>query len=157
MTAKIPEGFQTATTILAYKDCPQALAWYEKAFGAETRKCLKLPDGKVVHAELVLGTSLIVLTDELPFAASKAPRPGCLTSEMYLYVADCDAFVARAAAAGAKVTMTCRDMFYGDRIGALEDPFGHVWTVATHLEDVSPAEWETRMKAWAASEAGGKP
>lgn len=151
MTARIPEGFQTATPILAYRDCPKALAWYEQAFGAKTRKCLKLPDGKVVHAELILGTSLLVLTDELPFAASKAPRPGCLTGEMYLYVPDCDAFVARAAAAGATVTMTCRDMFYGDRVGGIQDPFGYVWTVATHVEDVPPAEHEARMKAWAAT------
>ncbi|MFI5361529.1 MAG: VOC family protein [Elusimicrobiota bacterium] len=123
MTAKIPEGFQTATIILAYKNCPKALAWYEKAFGAKTRKCLRMPSGQVVHAELVLGTSLIVLTDELPFAASKAPRPGCLTSEIYLYVPDCDDFVYRA---------------------------------ATHIEDVSPGEYETRMKAWAESLSDGK-
>ena len=151
MTGKIPDGFQTVTAILVYKDCPKALAFYEKAFGARTRKCMKLPDGKVVHAELVIGTSVVLLTDELPFAPSKAPRAGSLTNEMYLYVADCDAFLAKAASAGATVTMPCRDMFYGDRIGALADPFGYVWTVATHLEDVPPAEAEKRLQAWAKS------
>lgn len=151
MARPIPAGFSTVTPIFVYKDCPKALAFYEKAFGVRTRKVVTLPDGKVVHAELELGDSVIILTDELSFAPSRAPRPGCLTNETYVYVPDADAFIARAAAAGATVTMPCRDMFYGDRVGAFEDPFGYHWTIATHVEDVPEDVQRERLQAWVAS------
>lgn len=145
----IPKGFRTVTPSLVFKDCKKALAFYEKAFGAKTAVLMQTPGGTVGHAELHVGDSPIFCSDEWPNNPVKVPA-GSLTSGLYLYVKDCDAWIKRAAAAGAAVTMPAADMFYGDRVGAVSDPFGYLWTIATHVEDVPPAEMKKREKAWLA-------
>lgn len=153
----VPEGYRTVTPSLAFKDCAKALAFYEKAFGAKVSLCMTLPDGKVPHAEVRIGDSFVFCSDEWPNHPVKAPASvsGGVTGSLYLYVEDCDAWHKRAVAAGAKSTMSPENMFWGDRMGSVADPFGHHWTLATHVENVSPAEMEKRQKAWIASMAAG--
>lgn len=157
MTNFRPQGFQTITPSLAFQDAKKAIAFYEKAFGAKTETCMSLPDGRIMHAELAIGTSKLFLADEMPNFPVKEPTTvkGALTGSFYLYVEDCDAFLKKAEAAGAKVSMPPENMFWGDRLGALTDPFGHSWTIATHVEDPSPAEMEKRRKEWLARMAQG--
>ena len=147
-TAKpIPEGHRTVAPYLAIKDAARALAFYAKGFGAIETYRLTLPDGRVGHAEIRLGDSLIMLADEFPEFGGKAPQTlGGSPVSIHLYVDDVDAFVARAVSAGATAVKPVMDQFYGDRSGQLEDPFGHLWWVATHKEDVPPAEMDRRVR-----------
>ena len=147
-TAKpVPEGHRTVAPYLAIKDAARALEFYAKAFGATETYRLAVPDGRIGHAEIRLGDSLIMLSDEFPEFGGKAPQTlGGSPVSIHLYVPDVDAFVARAVAAGAKAVKPVMDQFYGDRSGQLEDPFGHLWWVATHKEDVPPAEMEKRVR-----------
>ena len=118
---------------------------------------MPMPDGRLMHAEIKVGDSFIMLSDEFPeFEGGKSPKSlgGCTTS-IHLYVRDCDAAFKRAVDAGATAKMPPMDMFWGDRFGKLTDPFGHEWSVATHVEDVTPAEMEKRTKAELAKMAGG--
>ena len=144
----VPAGHHTVAPYLAVKDGVKALAFYKKAFGAiETYKLL-VPDGRLGHAEIRLGDSLIMLSDEFPEYGAKAPPTlGGSPVSIHLYVDDVDAFFKRALAAGAKERKPVTDQFYGDRSGQLEDPFGHLWWVATHKEDVSPEELQKRVRA----------
>lgn len=128
----MPPGYHTLTPSLVLKDAARALEFYARAFGAEQRMRLSTPDGKVAHAEMQIGDSIIMVSESLREAATSA--------SLYLYVPDVDEVVARAAKAGAKVTMPPTDMFWGDRFGRVEDPFGVRWEVATHTEDLSPEE-----------------
>lgn len=151
----IPEGFHTATPCLVVRDAARALEYYQKAFGASERCRLKTPDGKIGHAEFQIGDSIFMLSDENPGCGSKAPETlGGSPIGLYLYVPDADATFAAAIEAGGKSVMPVTPMFWGDRMGALEDPFGHRWNVATHVEDVDPAELPGRMEAFFASQGG---
>jgi PhnB protein len=144
----VPDGHRTVTPYLAIKNAAKALEFYEKAFGATVRYKLSMPDGRVGHAEIELGDSVIMLADEFPEYGGKAPETlGGSPVSIHLYVQDVDAFVKRALAAGARERKRVEDQFYGDRSGQLEDPFGHLWWVATHKEDVPPDEMQKRVRA----------
>jgi len=135
----IPDGHRTVAPYLAIKNAAGALEFYKKAFGA---------NGRVGHAEIRLGDSLIMLSDEFPEFGSKAPETlGGSPVSIHLYVEDVDAFVKRALAAGARELKPIANQFYGDRSGQLEDPYGHLWWVATHKEDVAPEEMQRRVRA----------
>lgn len=151
----IPEGYHVVTPYLAIKGASEAIGWYQKVFGARERMRMEAPGGMVGHAELEIGDSIVMLADEFPQMEFVGPRSrGGTTVTMHLYVRDCDAVVAKAQAAGAKVARAVQDQFYGDRSGTIEDPFGHVWHVSTHKEDLSKAELRKRA-AKAMSEKGG--
>jgi len=150
----IPEGYHSVTPNLIVADGAGAVAFYEKAFAAKLRLKLDRPDGKIGHAELDIGDSVIMLADE--YAGHEAwapPHFGGSPVTFHLYVADVDAVVSRAAAAGGKIVRPVQDQFYGDRGGAFTDPFGHVWHVATHIEDV-PLDEINRRAAAAMKEPG---
>ncbi|MCE9553014.1 MAG: VOC family protein [Planctomycetes bacterium] len=144
----IPAGQQAVAPYLAIAGGVEALEFYKKAFGVTEVHRLIMPDGRLGHAEIRLGGSPIMLADEFPEYGGKAPTtlggsPVCI----HLYVDDVDAFFQRALAAGAKERKPVTDQFYGDRSGQLEDPYGHLWWVATHKEDVPPAEMQKRVDA----------
>ncbi len=149
MTVKpIPEGYHSVTPYLSVKGAANAIEFYKKAFGATELMRLADPSGKVGHAEIQIGDSPIMLADEYPEMNFRSPQsyggsPVCLL----LYVEDVDARTARAVAAGAKLLRPVKDQFYGDRSGTVADPFGHVWTLATHKEDISPEEINKRFEA----------
>lgn len=141
----IPEGYHALTPYLVVKGAARAIAFYERAFGAEVLFRMDRPDGRVGHAELRIRDSRFMLADEFPEVGALSPDTvGGTPVTLFLYDADVDATVARAAAAGARVTRPAADQFYGDRVGGLTDPFGHVWMIATHVEDVPPDELERR-------------
>ena len=143
----IPEGYHSITPYLSVRGASEALEFYKKAFGAEELTRMPMPDGKIAHAEMRIGDSVIMLADEFPDSGFSAPPTiGGTTSLIMIYVDDVDATFKRALASGGKETRPLTDQFYGDRSGTLVDPFGHVWTVATHIEDVSPEEMEKRMR-----------
>jgi len=145
----VPKGMHTLTPNLVIRDCARAIEFYKRALGAEEITRMPAPDGKSVwHAELRIGDSTVMLADEYPEIGARTPQTiGGTPVSLVLYVEDVDATVARAVAAGAKLTRPVADQFYGDRTGGLTDPFGHVWYVATHVEDVSPEEMERRRAA----------
>jgi PhnB protein len=144
----IPEGHHTVAPYLAVKNAVKALEFYKQAFGATETYKLVMPDGRLGHAEIRLGDSVIMLSDEFPEYGGKAPETlGGSPVSIHVYVADVDAFFKRALAAGAKERKPVMDQFYGDRSGQLEDPFGHLWWVATHKEDVAPDEMQRRVTA----------
>lgn len=144
----IPDGMHSLTPHLVCANAAQAIDWYVKAFGAVEQGRMLSPDGKtIMHASILVGDSPLFLVDEMPQWGSLGPRSlkGSPVT-LHYYVEDVDATVAKAVAAGAKVTMPVADMFWGDRYGQLEDPFGHKWSVATHKRDLTPAEMERGMK-----------
>jgi PhnB protein len=144
----IPVGYHSVTPYLIVKGAAQAIEFYRTAFDAAELMRLPGPDGKLGHAEIQIGDSHVMLADEHPEMNALAPQtPGAAGVSILLYVEHVDEVVARAVAAGAKVQRPLQDQFYGDRTATLEDPFGHVWTVATHVEDVSQDEVERRMAA----------
>ena len=144
----IPEGYHTATPYLVVDDAAEALEYYKKAFGAKERGRMEAPDGKIGHAEIQIGDSLVMLSDPFPQASTRTPKElGGTTASVFLYVEDVDKVVQRAVDAGATVTMEVEDQFWGDRFGTITDPFGHSWSVATHVEDVPPEEMAERAKA----------
>jgi PhnB protein len=143
----IPEGYHTVQPYLIVKGASQALDFYKKAFGAEELVRMPGPDGSIMHAEIRIGDSVVMLSDEMPQAQSKSPNTlGGTTSGIMLYVENVDQVYEQAVAAGATATARPTDMFWGDRFGRLVDPFGHDWALATHVEDVTPEEMERRMK-----------
>lgn len=144
----IPPGFHTATPYLVIKNAMAAMDFYKKAFGATERFRMPMPDGRLAHGEIQIGDSIIMMCDEFPEMGGKSPQMlGGSPVNIYLYVEDVDAFYNKALAAGAKSTKPVMDQFYGDRSGQLQDPFGHLWWVASRKEEVSPAELQKRMKA----------
>lgn len=149
MTTKpIPEGYRTATPYLIIKGAADAIDFYKRAFGATELLRMADPQGRVGHAEIKIGDSVIMLADEHPDMGYRGPRSlGGSSVSILLYLEDVDEVFARAVEAGAKPLREIANQFYGDRSGTLEDPFGHVWTVATHVEDVPPEELERRAEA----------
>ena len=144
----IPDGYATVTPHLYVRDAARAIDFYSKAFGAIELYRLANPDGRIGHAEILIGTSRIMLADEFPEMNVKGPQSLEGTSVSFLiYVEDVDAQFDRAIAAGATVLRPLKDQFYGDRSGTLADPFGHSWTIATHIEDVSPEEMQARFRS----------
>jgi len=149
----IPKGYSTVTPVLTMQDTRKAIAWYEKALGAKEQSVSEGPDGKVMHASIRLGTSYLMLHDEM--AGSKAPRAfGGSPVELFLYVDDCDAVFKRAVDAGAEGKVKPSDPFWGDRWGVFTDPFGLSWSVATHKEDLAKDEIESRQTEFFAEMAG---
>ena len=148
MTKPIPDGYRTATPYLIIKGAAEAIEFYKRAFGATEMLRMADPQGKVGHAEIKIGDSVIMLADEHPAMGYRGPRSlGGSSVSILLYHEDVDGVFERAVKAGAKAQRPVMNQFYGDRSGTLEDPFGHVWTVATHVEDVAPEEMQRRAQA----------
>ena len=144
----IPEGYEGATPYLSCHNAAHAIDFYKKAFGATELMRMPDPRGKIGHAELKIGKAVIMLSDEWPDGGHRSPQSlGGSPVAMMLYFEDVDAIAQQAVAAGAKLTQPLKDQFYGDRSGTLEDPFGHRWFIATHIEDVPPDEMERRAAA----------
>jgi len=147
--AYIPKGYNTITPYLVVKGASQAIDYYKKVFGASEVFRMDTPDGKVAHAELQIGDSRIMLSDENPQMGqghASAATIGASPVSLYVYLPDVDKVVDRAVAAGAKTLKPVQDQFYGDRTGFIQDPFGHLWGLATHVEDVAPQELEARAR-----------
>ena len=144
----IPEGYHSITPYLIISEAARAIHWYKTAFGAEEILRMDDPNGsKVTHAELKIGDSHIMLADEYPAMGYRSPKTlGGAGISLLLYVKDVDKVVKHAVEAGAKLERPVQDQFYGDRTGTIQDPFGHVWSIATHIEDVSPEEMQERSK-----------
>ncbi len=143
----IPEGFNTITPHIVCKNASAAIDFYKKAFGAEEIVRMPGPDGKsVMHAELKIGNSRLMLGEEFSDKCTSPQTLGGSPVTIHLYVENADAAFQRAVKAGATVTMPLMDAFWGDRYGQLTDPFGHVWSIATHMHDYSPEEMEKKMK-----------
>jgi PhnB protein len=144
----IPDGYASITPYLAVDDAAEAIEFYKKAFGAKERGRMEAPGGKIGHAELEIGDSLVMLSDALPQFATRPPKEiGGTSVSIFMYVEDVDAVVKQAVDAGATVTTEVADQFWGDRFGNVLDPFGHLWSIATHVEDVPPEEMAERAKA----------
>jgi PhnB protein len=154
----IPEGHHTVTPHLVIRGAAQAIDFYKKALGAQELGRMSSPDGKIGHAELKIGDSIVYLADEfqMPNAPKSPQTVGACTTTLHLYVPDVDAAFKQAISAGGKETMPVQDMFWGDRYGTFTDPFGHTWGIATHKEDLSKEEVEERAKAFWASMAQRK-
>ncbi len=151
----IPEGYHSISASLTCKGAERAIEFYKKVFGAKELVRMPSPDGKISHAELKIGDSIIFLNDEFPQAGATAPTPGSgHPIYLFLYVEDVDTIFNRALAAGARVDMPVADMFWGDRYGKLTDTFGHQWGIATHTEDVAPEEIGRRAEAFFKKAAG---
>jgi PhnB protein len=147
-TQPIPEGYSTISPYLAVDDAAEAIEYYKKAFGAEETVRMEAPGGKIGHAELKIGDSHVMLSDPFPQASTTPPKElGGTSASIFMYVEDVDAVVQKAVNSGATVTMEVEDQFWGDRFGSITDPFGHNWSIATHVEDLTPEEIEERGKA----------
>jgi PhnB protein len=144
----IPEGYHSLTPYLAVDDAERAIEFYKDAFGATEQVRMQGPDGKIGHAELQVGDSKLMLSDPFPQSSVRPPAErGGTTASIFMYVEDVDAAFEQAKKAGATVTSEIEDAFWGDRWGTLSDPFGHVWSIATHKEDLSEQEIAERAKA----------
>ena len=146
MAAKpIPEGYTSITPYLTVDDGKQAIEFYKRAFGATERGTMAGPDGKVAHAELQIGDSVVMLSDRFPQSSCRTPKElDGTTVAVFLFVEDVDEVVRTAADAGATVDMEPADQFWGDRLGQVTDPFGHVWQIATRVEELTSEEIEAR-------------
>lgn len=154
-TTPIPNGYHTATPYLIVESADLAIDFYKKAFGAIELIRLTDPSGKVAHAEVKIGNSPIMLADEFPEMGFRSPQAiGGSSVSIMLYVQNVDLQFSQAAAAGAKILRPVEDQFFGDRSGTLEDPFGHVWTIATHKEDVSDEEINRRFETYWKQQSG---
>jgi PhnB protein len=157
MTKPIPDGYHTVTPALTVKNGAEAIEFYKRALGARELMRLPGPDGRLMHAEIEVGNSRIMLADESPEMGCRAPASvGAVSSSLYVYVQDVDKAFRRAVEAGAKALMPPADMFWGDRFGQVEDPSGHRWGLATHKEDPSPEEMARRQKEFFAQMGQGK-
>ena len=151
----VPDGYHTVTPALSLKDTAAAIDFYKKAFGAEEVCRMPGPGGQgVMHAEIKIGNSAIMLGDEWPDYPVRSPESvGATTGSLHIYVEDVDAAFQKAVSAGATASMPPADMFWGDRYAKVVDPFGHFWGLATHIEDVSPEEMARRGQEWMAQMA----
>ena len=149
ITNYMPEGYHSITPYLYITGAARALEFYKEVFGATELMRIGAPGGKIGHAEIKIGDSLVMLADEFSEMDERSPQSfGGSPVGLLLYVEDVDALAERAVAAGAKLQSPLEDKFYGDRMGKLVDPFGHIWAIATHKEDVSPEEMEKRIAAF---------
>ena len=149
----IPENYHRVTPYLVVDGAAEAIDFYSRVFGATEVMRMPAPGNKIGHAEIKVGDSVVMLADAVAGMGHKSPKTlGGSPVSLLLYVEDTDTTVKRAVENGAKLSRPVEDQFYGDRMGTVEDPFGHVWHVATHVEDVSPEEMGKRMKAWEASQ-----
>lgn len=156
-TKPIPDGYHSATPYLIVKGAVEAIEFYNRAFGATELLRMADPKGGIAHAEIRIGDSVIMLADENPNMGYRGPRSlGGSTVSIMLYVADVDGTFERAVKAGARAQRPVANQFYGDRSGMIEDPFGHFWTIATHVEDIAPEELQRRVEA-AFKSAGASP
>jgi len=154
----IPPGFHTVTPSLTVRNAAQAIEFYKKALGAEERMRMAGPDGKITHAELQIGNSIIFLNDEIPAWGTKSPQTlGGAPGGFYLYVEDVDRSFQRAIDAGGKATCPVTDMFWGDRMGNFADPYGYTWTLSTHTQDMTEQEIEAGAKQFHAQMAQQQP
>lgn len=147
MAAKIPERYHTITPSLIVREAAKAIDFYRRAFGAVEIFRMEAPGGKVAHAELKIGDSKLMLSDEFPGCATSPQSLGGSTVGLFLYVPDVDATFKQAVDAGAKADQPPTDMFWGDRFGRVTDPFGHTWSMATHVKDVTPEEMKKGAEA----------
>jgi uncharacterized glyoxalase superfamily protein PhnB len=146
----IPAGYHAVTPSLVCRDAAAAIEFYQRAFGATVRHRMQMPDGKVMHAELQIGDSAVMLSDEFPDFGSVSPKTlGGTATTLHVYVPDVDAAFKQAIEAGATEQMPVQNQFWGDRSGYLHDPFGHRWGLATRVEEVSPEETDRRGQQWA--------
>jgi PhnB protein len=151
----IPEGFHNVTPYLHVRGAAAAIDFYKKVFGATEIMRMPGSNGKIVHAEIRIGDSIVMLADENPPAGIMSPQTvGGYSVGLHVYVENVDAVIQKAVESGAKLLRPIKNQFYGDRSGTLLDPFGHVWSVATHVEDVSPEEMRKRMSAAMSQTAG---
>ncbi|AWM41845.1 Glyoxalase-like domain protein [Gemmata obscuriglobus] len=147
-TSYRPAGYHTVTPSITVRHGANALAFYKDALGASEVMRFELPGGVIAHAEIEIGGARVMLADEMPEWGNRGPESlGGTSGGLCVFVPDVDAAFATAVAAGAKVVRPVQDQFYGDRSGTLLDPFGHQWTLATHIEDVSPEEMQRRFAA----------
>ena len=143
----IPKGYHTITPYMTVRDAARAIEFYKQAFGATEKGVMKGPEGKIMHAELVIGDSIIMLADEFPEFGSLSPQStGGSGTGLHIYIEDVDSAFDRAVKAGATVEMPVADMFWGDRYGKLRDPFGHKWSIGTHKADLSMEEMKKGME-----------
>lgn len=140
----IPEGFHSITPHIIVKGVANAIEFYKKAFGAKERCRMSAPDGSIMHAEIQVGSSIIMMAEENEQWGCLAPKGGSPVV-LHLYAPDCDAAMKQAAAAGATIVMPAADMFWGDRYGKITDPFGHSWSIATHISDPTPEQMKQAM------------
>jgi PhnB protein len=158
----VPRGFNTVSVHIVQQDCGKAIEFYKKAFGAKAGLSMPGPGGKIVHAEVVIGSSTVMMSDEMdPMPGQpgvyKSPKSaGLNTAALFLYVPNVDKWFSRAVEAGCTVRSPLMDMFWGDRFAQVIDPFGHTWGMATHTEDVSPGEMKRRHQAFVASMSAGQ-
>jgi PhnB protein len=152
----VPDGYHAITAYLAIDGASAAIDFYKRAFGARERLRMEAPGGKVGHAEITIGDSALMLADEFPDMQFFAPKPGVgVPVNIHLYVKNVDDVFQKAIAAGAEVVRAIEDKFYGDRTGSLRDPFGHIWHLATHTEDLTPAEMKRRGAEESKKASGG--
>jgi len=143
MAQPIPKGFHTVTPHLVVRDAARALEFYKQAFGAEIQGVMPGPDGKIMHAAMKIGDSMVMLNDEMPEYGALSPQStGGSSVTLHLYVEDVDSLFKKVTAAGAKTTMPLMDQFWGDRYGTVTDPFGHHWSLATHTRDLTMDEMQ---------------
>jgi PhnB protein len=149
----VPAGYHAVTPYLAVRGAAEAIAFYKKALGAKEVMRMPGPDGKIGHAEISIGDSRVMLADEHPQMEFTGPAShGGTSVHLHVYLPNVDRQVAKTLAAGAKLVREVKDQFYGDRLGTIEDPFDHVWHLATHQEDLTPAEMKKRAAKAAAGE-----
>ena len=149
----VPEGFTTVTASLVQRDCAKAIEFYKRALGAEEVMRMPGPDGKIMHAEVKIGTSIVMMNDEV-MGAKSAESLGGSPVTFYLYVENCDQAYQNAVAAGGKEIMPPADMFWGDRMSQFQDPFGYRWSISTHVKDMTPEEIKKGQEEWMKQMAG---
>jgi PhnB protein len=151
----IPEGYRSVTPYLFVRSAALAIDFYKNVFGAKEKMRMPGSDGRIMHAEIEIGDSIVMLADEHPQSGVMSPQTvGGYSVGLHLYVEDVDTVVQKAIQNGAKALRPIKNQFYGDRSGSILDPFGHMWSVATHVEDVSPEEMRKRMNAAMSQTAG---
>jgi uncharacterized glyoxalase superfamily protein PhnB len=156
-TSPIPAGYTTVTASLCLADTAKAVEFYKRAFGAEERERMLGPGGSIMHVELQIGSSIVMAADEMPGMSKSVQTLGGSPVSFYLYFKDADAAQKRALAAGAKEIMPVTDMFWGDRSGQVEDPFGFRWSIATRTEELTPEEMRKAGEEWMKQMATKKP
>ena len=154
MTKPIPEGFNSVVPYLAVDDAKKAIEFYKRAFGATEEGIMEGPDGSIAHCQLRIGDTVVMLSDPFPQGSLKTPKELKGTAiGLFMYVEDTDEAIQTAADAGAEITMPAEDQFWGDRFGQVRDPFGHIWQIATRIEELSTDELRRRSEEFAASMA----